>query len=319
MSDHENGALVPMDIMATGSEIAFPGSMTPARKIADAIESVQSIKRFTKVVRDAALSSTRASDWRDWNGKLRPEVSGASAIANMFGVKISPAEVWEEPTNNGYVVWSKAKFYLPLTGVELEARGSCRSDDDFVATRYDYNQQTRQREKKQLPPEEVDKTNVTKAAIAQMTVNGIMRMFGLGNVSREELAAAGIVLQESQSVRHSKGSWEINDNQTNYLKSLMATPAEIDSCKSNADVSALITRLKGEKRQKKAEPQDSAPKDTKPQGDGVSIVDRLFEMGEAIGYSLEMINSKVDEARKKSPDGLRDLYAAWSEICKAKK
>lgn len=329
-----DGEVVTEDAEILGSgalQIITNKSLTPVERMRQTIDAMKMLPELHRAVRTVSLSVTQARDWRDWNGKLRPEVAAASAIMRTLGIRMDNQSSEKRITNNGYQYLYTADFTWEAGNCAvIGVMGSARSDDDIVSTRYEWDDETKKRVKKEVPASDVDEAIVQKKAQANMIVNGVMRLVGLGNVTTEELQTAGVIKSAGDVARvdHSKKGWEISDSQKGLAERLFATEQEIDVCKSNADVTNLINKLKAEKR--KAKPAADAATPPAPGGPGtateppeadpaIAIVDNLNEMGEKLEFKAEVIKSKIEEARAKGLPGLKSLQQSWAELCRAKR
>lgn len=319
------------EVIETGALIIRPqANLSPADRISQMTAGLIAVEAFQVAARRLALKSTRPNDWRTWNNRLRPEVSAADSIAATFGVKISDVLTEKKNTNNGFQIIATGTFELPMSGYSVEGvMGSCRSDDDIVATRYEYDSDTRQRVKREIPAGDVDEATVTKKALANMRVNGIMSLFGLRNVTAEELFAVGISVGETQKTSFQNKLWEMSKSQKDILVRFHASEAELESCKSNQDVTGLLNKLKVEKRKAPAasngpaEGQGGAKEAVSAPDAGEDpsqkVIDNLHELAEALGWKPEVLEAKLETAQKTGLGGLKSLQQSMAELCKVKR
>lgn len=138
------------------------------------IEAIKRIKR-------AALAVTSVHDWVDQNGKPYLQVSGSEKVARLFGISWridEPQLNTEEDGHFSYVY----KGYFTLGSITIETIGSRGSKDLFFSKSH----------KEVIPPTEIDRNDVRKAAYTNLLGNGITRMLGLRNLTWEEVKSAGI-------------------------------------------------------------------------------------------------------------------------------
>lgn len=138
------------------------------------IEAINKIKRI-------ALAVTNRHDWVDQNGKPYLQVSGAEKIARLFGISWRIDEPQIEQEEGGYWVVTY-KGYFSLGGTTIEAIGTRSSKDPFFR-RYDFSGGG----KVELPPSQIDKGDVKKAAYTNCIGNGITRLLGLRNLTYTDL------------------------------------------------------------------------------------------------------------------------------------
>jgi hypothetical protein len=138
------------------------------------VDAINKIKR-------AALKATNSGDWTDQGGKPYLWSSGAEKIARVFGVswKISePKFTLEESGHFSYTYTGT----FSVAGATIEVVGTRSSKDGFFK-KYSY----KGGEKTELPPSEIDKGDVMKAAYTNLIGGGICRLLGIRNLSYEDL------------------------------------------------------------------------------------------------------------------------------------
>jgi hypothetical protein len=138
------------------------------------IEAVKKIKTL-------ALRVTNHQDWVDMGGKPYLQASGGEKVARLFGI------CWQvdEPTflteEDGHFMYGYVgKFSLGTA--TIEAVGTRSSRDAFFSTAKGAD----------IPPTEIDRGDVKKAAYTNCIANGVTRILGIRNLTWEELKAAGI-------------------------------------------------------------------------------------------------------------------------------
>lgn len=150
-------------------------------------------------IKRAALKATNARDWTDQNGNPYLQVSGAEKVARVFGVSWRIDEPVCEREESGHFAYTY-KGYFSLAGAEIEAIGTRSSKDGFFK-RYTGHGDDR----KELPPSEIDKGDVKKAAYTNCIGNGVTRILGLRNLTWEDLQEfAGITREQVSSVDYKK-------------------------------------------------------------------------------------------------------------------
>lgn len=175
MSDIINVSGGPHDVPA----IADDNLVAIARAAEARVDAINRIKR-------AALRVTNANDWTDQQGKPYLWVSGAEKIARLYGISWrldEPVLTVEEDGHYSYTF----KGYFRIGAIEIEVEGSRSSRDAFFSSRKD-----KDGNKITLPPSEVDKNNVRKAALTNCLGNGVTRLLGIRNLTWEDLEEAGI-------------------------------------------------------------------------------------------------------------------------------
>jgi len=163
---------------------------------AHAEERLAALDKIKKV----ALKLTNPNDWVDENGKPYLQGSGAEKVARLFGVSWRIFEPAEEDIGQGhYIITYKGEF--ALGGAIITAIGTRSSKDGFFK-KYKYAGD----ERIELPPSEIDKGDVKKAAYTNLLGNGITRLLGIRNLTYEDLREfAGITKEQITSVSYRKG------------------------------------------------------------------------------------------------------------------
>jgi len=160
--------------------------------IADQAEKrIEAVKKIKSLV----FRVTNFHDWIDQQGKPYLWASGAEKIARLFGISWRIDEPVFESLEGGHYSYTY-KGYFTLGGVTIEAVGARSSKDGFFKK---YGKETNG-ERKELPPSEIDKTDVKKAAYTNLIGNGITRLLGIRNLTWEELKEAGITKEKATTV-----------------------------------------------------------------------------------------------------------------------
>jgi hypothetical protein len=156
------------------------------------IAAVNKIKRL-------ALRVTNSNDWIDQNGRPYLQVSGAEKVARLFGISWQIDEPQFNLEGDGHFDYTyKGSFSLGESGVKIEAIGSRSSKEGFFCYRY------RNGERISLPPSEIDKGDLKKAAYTNCIGNGITRLLGLRNLTWEDVKGGGIIEEEVTKVEYKK-------------------------------------------------------------------------------------------------------------------
>jgi len=180
---------VPIVVGETIPAIADDTLITIAEQAEKRLEAMRKIKLV-------ALALTNRQDWVNENGKPYLQSTGSEKIARMFGVSWQIEEPAREVFPDGHYEWSY-KGHFHLSGSSITAIGARSSRDKFFSRRGGND----------LPPSEVDSSNVKKAAYTNMLANGITRLLGLRNLTWEDLSQyAKIRKEEVQGVEYKKKS-----------------------------------------------------------------------------------------------------------------
>ncbi len=160
-------------------------------QMAEAAEKrVQAILRIKR----AALSVTSKHDWVDQNGKPYLQVSGSEKVARLFGISWQVEEPQFSIEEDGHFSYTyKGAFTIGSTP-PIDFIGSRGSKDPFFSKSHGND----------IPPSEIDKNDVRKAAFTNLLGNGITRLLGLRNLTWEEVKGAGINTDSVSKVDYKK-------------------------------------------------------------------------------------------------------------------
>lgn len=150
------------------------------------ISMIQTRNRFLEVAIPAAVAVTRASDWKVYGKKVRPEIAAVNNIMRRFaigrkGVRYEKIDTHDE--NGPYYIYTcYATFTLPTAMDEIESVGTCSMRDSFFGTK----------DKKPRPRFEIKEDHVQKKALTNCTVNGVVQLLGLNSMTVADLKKAGV-------------------------------------------------------------------------------------------------------------------------------
>ena len=182
-------------IVANGAEVPAIGDST---LLALAEQAEKRVMALNKIKR-AALLATNARDWTDQNGNPYLQVSGAEKVARVFGIAWKIDEPIMETEESGHFSYTY-KGYFTVAGATIEAIGTRSSKDPFFK-RY----AGRGDDRHELPPSELDKGDLKKAAYTNLLGNGITRLLGLRNLTWEDIKEyAGITKDQVGRVDYKK-------------------------------------------------------------------------------------------------------------------
>jgi len=148
--------------------------------LALAEQAEKRVNALNKIKR-AALMATNARDWTDQNGNPYLQVSGSEKVGRVFGIAWKIDEPVFEVEESGHFAYTY-KGYFTVAGATIEAIGTRSSKDPFFK-RYAGKGEDR----KELPPSEMDKGDLKKAAYTNCIGNGITRLLGLRNLTWSDL------------------------------------------------------------------------------------------------------------------------------------
>lgn len=156
------------------------------------LDAINKIKRV-------ALKVTNPYDWTNQQDRPYLQVSGAEKIARIFGISWQIDEPVMEQSEDGHFSYTyKGKFHL--AGASIEAIGTRSSKDGF------FNRGGK------IPPAEVDKGDLKKAAYTNCIGNGITRLLGIRNMTWDDLQEfAGITKENVGKIEYRKAGRQQSD------------------------------------------------------------------------------------------------------------
>jgi len=169
------------------------------------VDAINRIKR-------AALRVTNARDWTDQNGNPYMQVSGGEKVARLFGISWRIDEPQFTTEESGHFSYTyKGYFTLGVASIEFE--GSRSSRDPFFSRAHG----------KDIPPSEIDKNDIKKAALTNTIGNGVTRILGIRNLSWEDLKESGIDVSKIVKIEYAKPEMtdEVKDLRKKIGKMLM--------------------------------------------------------------------------------------------------
>ena len=188
------GEIVPVpdqEIISVG-----PANIDTLERLADEADArVDHMDRIKK----ALLRFTNDRDWVLFGGKPACTASGAEKLA-MGGVSVSEVrkdKLWDDDADGRYYIWHyTGTFSLEGMSRSMEVIGTCSSRDQFFAM-----------VRGELKPlKDIDQTNIMKSGYSNMMVNGVTKLLGLRNLTLRDLEAAGINVDNLDSVEYKTGS-----------------------------------------------------------------------------------------------------------------
>jgi hypothetical protein len=192
------------EIVETNCTDIVATPITDDTLISLAEQAERRIDAMTKI-KKVSLKLTNKHDWTDQGGKPYLQVSGAEKIARMFGISWKVSEPTLENQEGGHFGFTYKGFFS-LAGASIEVIGTRSSKDGFFK-KYDYSEKDTEGNnvKKELPPSEIDRGDVKKAAYTNCIGSGITRILGLRNMTYEDLEEfAGITKDMIAAVGYKK-------------------------------------------------------------------------------------------------------------------
>ena len=174
---------------------------------------VDAINRIKRV----ALRVTNARDWTNQNGNPYLAVSGGAKVARLFGISWRIDEPQLTSYEDGHFSFTY-KGYFTLGTATIEFEGSRSSRDPFFSRAHG----------KDIPPSEIDKNDIKKAALTNTIGNGVTRILGIRNLSWEDLKESGIDISKIVKIEYAKTEMteEIKDLRKKIGKMLMEMAGE---------------------------------------------------------------------------------------------
>jgi len=184
------------------------------------IEAVNKIKLL-------ALKVTNAHDWTDQGGKPYLQASGGEKVARLFGISWTIGEPIFEQEEGGHFSYTY-KGTFTLSGASIEAVGTRSSKAPFFK-KYDYSQKDERGEsiKNELPPSEIDKGDLKKAAFTNLIGNGITRLLGIRNLTWDDLESVNIKKDLVGKVEYKQKGKQKEEIKTEGALSVNIIPSDV--------------------------------------------------------------------------------------------
>lgn len=252
-------------------------------------------KRITAInrIKSLALRVTSAHDWVDQGNKPYLQASGSQKVARLFGISWQINEPKVEVYEDGHFMYSYTGTFT-MQNVSIEALGTRSSRDPFFK-RY---AKTTENQRVELPPTEIDRGDVQKAAFTNLLGNGITSLLGLKNMTWEEVSKGGVSQGATASVDYSSSkTQETSEGMKDMRKKvgegilLLTNGIEPDAKAMLAELTSFVT-------------QDGKTVNGKTSIDLVSekqlnfVWGKIKEQVEAVQKEQEAIKAEVKEPKK---------------------
>lgn len=157
--------------------------------IADRLE--RRVDAYNKIKR-VLIKLTGPRDWMNQGGNPDLSGSGAEKIARMLGVSWDkPVVLTEREPDGHFTVLLETRF--AFESASIWALGSCSSRKPV---------HSKGKGGVDIPPAEIDIGNVRKHALTNCIKNGIGKLFGLRNLTWDDLKEAGITPENCQRIEY---------------------------------------------------------------------------------------------------------------------
>jgi len=180
--------------MEQGKEIEVVSSPLESDKLIEISQMAEKRIEAVKKIKTMALRLTNYHDWTDQGGKPYLQVSGAEKIARLFGISWRfTGELVRKDDEDGHFSYEVPMEFV-MQGASVEFRGSRSSKDPFFS----------KKKGEAIPPTEIDRTDVMKAAITNTIGNGITRLLGIRNLTWDDLKESNIDISRIGKVEYKK-------------------------------------------------------------------------------------------------------------------
>lgn len=180
-------AAVVRDVVSVEADIAYLKAMA---------ETADDRVKWMRQIMKASIAATNPQDWVDQGGRPYGQCTAAEKIASLWGVNWRILDVKKEVQEARYIYFTRLLLTVPKWGRQIEVIGTRKSDDPFFATKPGGAV---------IGMDEVDEADVMKASYTNALVGGITRMFGLRNLTWDDLAQYGIKRMDTQKVEYKTG------------------------------------------------------------------------------------------------------------------
>lgn len=179
-------------------------------------------------IKKVALKATNARDWADQNGNPYLQVSGSEKVGRIFGVSWRIDEPICELLEGGHFQYTYQGEFS-LAGAIITAIGTRSSKDPFFK-RYAWGKKDADgnSEKTELPPSEIDKGDVKKAAYTNCIGNGITRLLGIRSLTWADLQEfAGISQEQVMRVEYKDKGKKKDEIETEGAQTVTCAIADV--------------------------------------------------------------------------------------------
>lgn len=163
----------------------LPAILTSDKLLAIADQAEKRVDALNRI-KLIALRTTNIRDWTDHSGKPWLQESGATKVGRLFGVSWNIVGPELETYEDGHFNYTYQGAFK-LADITIEAIGSRQSKDGFFNTRYKWDDAKKKNMPHDVPPSEIDKGDVKKAAWANCLARGITTILGIKNLTWEEI------------------------------------------------------------------------------------------------------------------------------------
>lgn len=174
-----------------------PASPLESDKLVEIAQQAERRIDAVKKIKTMALRLTNYHDWTDQGGKPYLQVSGAEKIARLFGIswRFTTDKIQRLDEEGGHFSYQVSMEFV-MSGASVEFQGSRSSKDPFFSKKHG----------KEIPPQEIDRSDVMKAAITNTIGNGITRLLGIRNLTWDDLKQSGVDINKIGIVEYKNGS-----------------------------------------------------------------------------------------------------------------
>lgn len=171
-------------------------------KLVEMAQAAEKRIEAVKKIKTMALRLTNAHDWTDQGGKPYLQVSGSEKIARLFGISWRfIGDIERKDEGDGHFSFEVPMEFV-MQGATIQFRGSRSSKDPFFSRKGVWNEEKREKVMVDIPPTEIDRADVVKAAITNTIGNGITRLLGIRNLTWKDLEDAGIKQEDVGKVEY---------------------------------------------------------------------------------------------------------------------
>jgi hypothetical protein len=173
----------------------------------DQVEKAEKRIEAVKRIKTLSLKVTNSKDWVFQGDIPYLQCTGSEKIRNLFGINCSlKTDAFKR------IQQDKGHYAIEYTGsfswnnMTIDVIGTASTKRPFFK-RYEYKDDV----KTEVPPDEIDITDVMKAAHTNLMNNGIKKILGLRNLSEGDLRQAGINVETIERIGFKKENKESKD------------------------------------------------------------------------------------------------------------
>lgn len=265
-----------------------------------------------------AIQATHAEQWFDLGGKPWPSGPACETMARRCAVSITNiSKIRRESADDKgpFYIWEVSGTASWPNGESIEVFGTCSSRDNFLGTETGAGRKV----------SEIDEGSIMKAAFTNMEINGITRFLGVRSLSWARLAELGLDREKMGKVGFNTGSQgggqsasgssmeikfgkskgktlaQLSDEDLAWYTAAFerdATTTDAEKVKYKPNAEKQLAAAKAEAASRANAKSGTTPTNSAP----ASYWDRLLQLAQAQGFSVDKLKEVTKQILKKKPE-----------------